>query len=1056
MAKLPVFQKSVGLPSSVGGPRPAAGATAAGRNARALDEGGRALLGAADAVDRIQASQDAAWVSRASGEAEVFAADLERRLESESTEGAPGHVDQFRDEWDDYINGVTESARGGRARRGITERLERIGTSATVRRGGFQAKSQLAKRSSDFATGQDGLIFAARQNPGELARLLEQSGEDLDAASGFLPALSLPRIRTGIQAGLVEAAVQGALENDDFAVARAYVEGDEFGSLMTAEQRGRLLVNIEAGEENFFIATESRDIAESMAGADGAAVSRSALHGSIIVQESGFDPNIVSKKGATGLMQLMPDTARDMMKRLGIVPAATEEGFKAQLKDPKINKALGEEYFDVQMQKYDGNVVLSLAAYNAGPGMVDDWINGTNRTGKNKSGLKLGDPRTGEITDAEFVAGIPFKETREYVPDVLARAGGSVETPDEIRNRRLGEIAENDPILAARIQPRVNQQWALGHEGRVRDANAEQLRIAVITSEASIAASRAEITHDELNDLRESGDLTPSNHAVLTKSLDRAIEAKAIKVRESARVARAVDTAAEKIRRANETANIDVRVALGDINQAELNSARLAGTLTAEKFAAFTKRLIAAASSDAEDDADVIEAKAQMRRDLIASGINIRASRGDITQAEINAALDAKDITPQQFAVFTKSLDSATGDGTDLSGVRAAIKEAAGGLNVYNTDDKNAVDDYYDQIEQSDANGAYIAVTTGIAPELFVEDIRKRLDAGEPGAFEVADQVLAQRPNAFNRDGGEANIANLVTEFRAYTKANFEAQDAATRASRPPEEREAIAGSQVEITKELADISTDDRLDFLAVDSSFSQLDIPFDIRGSFNNDFELAYREARLDGVSKSRAAGVAAARLDMIYRTTTMRDMDGTSVVMRFPPEDYYPAGINGHEYIREQIVADIASESGSAPVSYRLRSTRLQTETDIKAGLPPRYQVFYIDQNGVGQQLMGFFRADPDEPVAALTSQRKEAFGDAVLASSEARIVATTRILEIAERAGDKAGIARARAAIADARSLIPKDAIERREAESERQAQQSIDDLSRATTIKADSP
>jgi soluble lytic murein transglycosylase-like protein len=63
--------------------------------------------------------------------------------------------------------------------------------------------------------------------------------------------------------------------------------------------------------------------------------------------------------------------------------------------------------------------VLTVAAYNAGPGMVDDWINGTNKTGKNESLTKIGDPRKGEISDAGFTSAIPLKETREHVQKVL-------------------------------------------------------------------------------------------------------------------------------------------------------------------------------------------------------------------------------------------------------------------------------------------------------------------------------------------------------------------------------------------------------------------------------------------------------------------------------------------------------------------------------------------------------------------------------------------------------------------------------------------------------------
>lgn len=124
-------------------------------------------------------------------------------------------------------------------------------------------------------------------------------------------------------------------------------------------------------------------------------------------QESGGRQDAVSPVGAFGVAQLMPATAAQMAREMG-VPA------EALRTDENLNRQAGQRYMDQQLQRYGGNEVLALAAYNAGPGRVDEWIQ------------RFGDPRTGEITTEEFAAAIPFAETRNYVRNITqGNYGGS-------------------------------------------------------------------------------------------------------------------------------------------------------------------------------------------------------------------------------------------------------------------------------------------------------------------------------------------------------------------------------------------------------------------------------------------------------------------------------------------------------------------------------------------------------------------------------------------------------------------------------------------------------
>jgi soluble lytic murein transglycosylase len=120
-------------------------------------------------------------------------------------------------------------------------------------------------------------------------------------------------------------------------------------------------------------------------------------------QESQFDRLATSRVGARGLMQLMPGTARETAPRAGLSYSYSSLG------DPQYNIALGSTYFGQLMSQFGGNYVLSVAAYNAGPGNVRKWL------------AANGDPRNG--TDVmTWIDAIPLSETRNYVQRVLENA----------------------------------------------------------------------------------------------------------------------------------------------------------------------------------------------------------------------------------------------------------------------------------------------------------------------------------------------------------------------------------------------------------------------------------------------------------------------------------------------------------------------------------------------------------------------------------------------------------------------------------------------------------
>lgn len=122
----------------------------------------------------------------------------------------------------------------------------------------------------------------------------------------------------------------------------------------------------------------------------------------LIRQESAFDDHAVSPVGAQGLMQLMPATAQQVAKKLRV---PYDKGRLS--KDPTYNMMLGSAFLENMIGNYDGSYVMALAAYNAGPGRVSQWVR------------EYGDPRTGDIDILDWIESIPFEETRNYVQRVM-------------------------------------------------------------------------------------------------------------------------------------------------------------------------------------------------------------------------------------------------------------------------------------------------------------------------------------------------------------------------------------------------------------------------------------------------------------------------------------------------------------------------------------------------------------------------------------------------------------------------------------------------------------
>ncbi|MGH7211661.1 MAG: lytic transglycosylase domain-containing protein, partial [Acetobacteraceae bacterium] len=102
------------------------------------------------------------------------------------------------------------------------------------------------------------------------------------------------------------------------------------------------------------------------------------------------------------LMQLLPGTAEAEAHRMGGTVTGTD-----LTTDPARNMELGASYVRAMLARFSGSLPLAVAAYNAGPHRVDQWLHDN------------GDPRTGAVEMIDWIELIPFDETRNYVERVL-------------------------------------------------------------------------------------------------------------------------------------------------------------------------------------------------------------------------------------------------------------------------------------------------------------------------------------------------------------------------------------------------------------------------------------------------------------------------------------------------------------------------------------------------------------------------------------------------------------------------------------------------------------
>lgn len=283
-------------------------------------------------------------------------------------------TNQTLPQYQQHVDSIANSLTNDRQR----QRFQQIAKAQETRLNGELNRYEYGERQVYYKQAEDATLNAATQsavafydNPQQVAyyqnkgtRVIAMQGE----RNGEAPELTQEKVLQ-YNSGINTAVIQRLMQNDPIAAQREYAKSYE---TMTPDDQVKVSKLLGDGIRQQ-LGSQIGDAAY-----NAGTVGINGLSNLVIQAESSGDPTAVSPKGAKGLMQLMPDTAKEMAGELGI--PYSEERLTA---DPQYNMALGNAYLNKMLGRYGGNSTLAVAAYNAGPGNVDKWIK------------EIGDPRKG-------------------------------------------------------------------------------------------------------------------------------------------------------------------------------------------------------------------------------------------------------------------------------------------------------------------------------------------------------------------------------------------------------------------------------------------------------------------------------------------------------------------------------------------------------------------------------------------------------------------------------------------------------------------------------------
>lgn len=387
---------------------------------------------------------------------------LKKKLDIMSSFDADNDYSTFGDRYTQKINKAREES-AGLIRNNDDRRAFEIDTNNDIFRGADQIKTLARRKEVDHGVASLNATIQSNRDAALSAkdeatrqRFISATRNAIDGAfeRGYIDDTQRQNISQRSATDYATASI-GMMQPEQRLSALQNPNG--ISSFLSPDQRQAMIKDASFEALNTRLGQQQLQMYTGDAGMNVLDVPQDTLLQAVYQQESGnrhrnADGSLVtSPKGAQGVGQIMPATGRD--PGFGVKPLQDDS--------EQENRRMSGDYLGAMLKRYNGNQILALAAYNAGPGQVDGWLE------------KIGDPRTGQVSNEQFAASIPANETRNYVYSVSANAQRMGNVRSVIDSQEFKNLdGQQQAQIASRtvqVQDQVDSAYRVNIQQRITD-----------------------------------------------------------------------------------------------------------------------------------------------------------------------------------------------------------------------------------------------------------------------------------------------------------------------------------------------------------------------------------------------------------------------------------------------------------------------------------------------------------------------------------------------------------------------------------------------------------